>query len=233
MPAGRSIAMRRALLIVGVAALVFGVVPSAGAEGGGGGRFVFPPDAEPLGVAYPEWHGLYQIWENEIPTPENPSVDPSSPKNCALKRRGAVVFLGAFGADCSVPAGIPLVFGTASWECSTAEGLGETFRRLRRCANENFDRDFGREIFYQKVVIDGVHLKRSRRWVSVTPGEIIDFPEDNIWDAEPGPSRSVSKGFLFVLRGMSPGEHEVFVKVLFEGEHVFDVTWTLHVEAAA
>ena len=226
--------MRRAGLIVGVAVLVLGLVPSAGADGGGGGgRFVFPADSSPRGLTYPQWHGLYQIWLNEIPASENPLLDPLSPRNCEPMRGGDVVFLGSFGADCSVPAGTPLVVGTASWECSTAEGLGETFRQLRRCANENFDRDFSPEIFYQKVLIDGVHLKRSRRWVSVTPGEIIDFPEDNIWDAEPGPSRSVSKGFLFVLRGMSPGEHVVFAKVLFEGEHVFDVTWTLHVEAAA
>jgi hypothetical protein len=225
--------MRRALVSVGVVALVIGLFPTAGATGGGGGggRFVFPPDSTPLGLTYPQWHGRYQVWENEIPTPENPAVFPDSPANCAPQRGGSVVFLGAFGADCEVPAGTPLVVGTASWECSTAEGLGETFRRLRRCAIENFDRDFGPSAFYQKLTIDGVHVKRTRRWVSVTPGEIIDFPEDNIWDAEPGPSRSVSRGFLFVLRGMSPGEHVVHAKIFVDGEHVFDVSWNLEVVA--
>lgn len=225
--------MRRALLVVGVAALVFSVVPTAGAEGGGGGRFVFPADASPLGLTYPQWHGEYQIWQNEIPASENPSVDPTSPRNCEPMHGGDVIFVGSFGADCSVPAGTPLVFGTASWECSTAEGLGQTFRRLRRCAVENFEADLGRDVFYQKVLIDGVHLRRSRRWVSLTPGEIIDFPEDNIWGAEPGPSKSVSKGWLFVLRGMPAGDHAVVAKVFVEGEHLFDVTWDLHVEAVA
>ena len=226
--------MRRAALIVGVTVLVLGLVPSAGADGGGGGgRFVFPADSSPRGLTYPQWHGLYQIWLNEIPASENPLLDPLSPRNCEPMRGGDVVFLGSFGADCSVPADTPLVFGTASWECSTAEGLGQTFQRLRRCAVENFDSDLGPEAFYQKVLIDGVHVRRSRRWVSVTPGEIIDFPEDNLWGAEPGPSKSVSKGFLFVARGMPVGDHSIVVRAFFDGTFAFEVVWDLHVEAAA
>ncbi|MEZ0235132.1 MAG: hypothetical protein ACAH81_09320 [Actinomycetota bacterium] len=98
---------------------------------------------------------------------------------------------------------------------------------------ENFDSDLGPDAFYQKVLIDGVHVRRSRRWVSVMPGEIIDFPEDNLWGAEPGPSKSVSKGSLFVARGMPVGDHSIVVRAFFDGTFAFEVVWDLHVEAAA
>jgi hypothetical protein len=41
----------------------------------------------------------------------------------------------------------------------------------------------------------------------------------------------VSRGFLFVLRGMSPGEHVVHASIFVDGEHVFDVSWNLEVVA--
>jgi hypothetical protein len=223
--------MRRSVLIVGVATLVLGVAPPAVA--GGGGRSLFPVDSAPGGLDYPQWQGMYQTWINEIPASENPFADPSSPRNCEPRRGGIVVFLGSFGSDCAVPAGTPLVFGTASWECSTAEGLGRTFRRLRRCAVRTFEADFGPAVFYQKITIDGVHVRRTRRWITETPGEIIDFPEDNLWGAKPGPSRSVSKGFLFVARGLPVGDHRIVAKVFFDGSFAFNVVWDLQVQEPA
>ena len=71
-------------------------------------------------------------WLLEIPSGENPFEHPDSPRNC--EPVDGAVFLGPFGADCDVPAGVPVVVAVTFYECSTAEGLGDNFFQLRRCA---------------------------------------------------------------------------------------------------
>ena len=62
-----------------------------------------------------------------------------------------------------------------------------------------------------------------------TPREIIDFPEDNIWGAVPGPSKSVTKGFLFILRPLEEGAHRIVIHIVDAvfGEYRF--VWRLDV----
>ena len=143
------------------------------------------------------------------------SSHPDSPLNCAEQRNGKVVFLGPSGADCTVSdeARSSSFTHFGFWECSTAEGLGETWAELRACAKNNFARDLDPDIYHQNVYIDGKRLRHQRDWVThTTPGEIIDFPKDNIWGAEPGPSKSVTKGFLFILRPLSEGRHRIVIE---------------------
>ena len=221
--------MRRAFVLVLGAMLAIALVQPASASAE---DLVYAPDAEVLGMTHAEWNGAYNVWLQEIPTPENPLADPLSPRNCEVQPGGEVVFVGSLGSDCSIPAGAAIVFGTAAWECSTAEGLGTTFGQLRRCARENFKIDFSADAIHQRLLIDGQPLKFLRRWVSLTPGEIVDFPEDNIWGAEPGPSKSVTKGFLFILRPLPEGTHRIVDKVTSASIGDFKVVWKLHVEGA-
>ena len=223
--------MRRALVFIASAMLALAIgVPASADHGGAVARILYPPDAEPFGMSYAEWQGAYQIWLNEIPAAENPIIDPASPLNCAEQRNGNVVFLGPSGADCIVSDEAALVFTGAYsfWECSTAEGLGETWAELRACARTNFARDLDPEVFHQSVFIDGRRLRHHRDWIDITPGEIIDFPDPNIWEAEPGPTRSVTKGFLFIVRPLSEGTHRIVLDISDEaiGDHRY--VWKLH-----
>ncbi len=224
--------MRRAIALA-VFASLWAVSSSAPALAHHDGSLgVFPPDASPYGMTYPEWNGAYNIWVQEIPVPENPLFDPSSPRNCELQPGGDVVFLGGQGADCSVPADAALAFTPAlgGFECSTAEGLGETWRELRTCAREHFAAEINPDLYHQTVRIDGERLVHQRQWVSHTPGEIVDFPKDNIWGVEPGLSRSLTKGFLFILEPLDPGEHRIVVIANDEVVGDFRWVWKLHVE---
>ncbi len=220
--------MKRALL--GVVCLALLVVPatSVSAHPHLGDR-VFPPLSRPYGMTYPEWFSGYQVWWNSIPTPVNPAIDPEAPRNCAS--RGPVVFGGPFGSGdgCRARAGQAFAFGGPGWECSTAEGLGDTFHELRTCAIENYDIDFAPPAFRTTLRIDGELVRQPRRWTFVTPGEIIDFPEDNIWGAVPGPSKSVSKGVFYIVRPMAVGRHRIVMRVFIEGEYAFAVVWKVKV----
>ena len=102
--------MRRVLATVLLVCLSVGSSGAALAdEAGGRDPRIFRPSSHPFGMSYAEWLAAYQIWLNEIPTPQNPLVDPNSPRNCEVD--GPVVFLGPSGADCRVPEGKALVLG--------------------------------------------------------------------------------------------------------------------------
>ncbi len=224
--------MRRVLVSLAAAALAIAVgMPASADHGGAATRKLYPPEAEPFGMSYAEWQGAYQIWLNEIPAPENPIFDPSSPLNCAEQRRGKVVFLGPAGADCAVSdeAALALSPAIGFWECSTAEDLGDTWAELRACARDNFARDLDPSKYHQSVFIDGKRLRHQRDWIDLTPGEIIDFPDPNIWNAEPGLSKSVTKGFLFILRPLSEGRHRIVIDVSDEVIGGFHFVWKLNV----
>ena len=62
-----------------------------------------------------------------------------------------------------------------------------------------------------------------------SPGEIIEFPDDNIWGADPGPSKSVTKGFVFILRPLGEGRHRIVVEVAHDVFGEMRWVWKLDV----
>ena len=225
--------MRKLVGLTACIAMIAALGAPASAQAPRGKGVLYPPGSSPLGWTHAKWVGAYQVWLNEIPLPENPIVDPASPRNCDVHRPSGAVFLGPSGADCSVPEGSLLVFtGAISfWECSTAEGLGENFRQLRRCATHNFARDLDPEKFHLRLWIDGDRVAHPRRWTFLSPGEIIDFPKENLWDAVPGPSKSVTKSFLWLLRPPSEGSHRIRLVQRDEVIGTFRSVWKLEVES--
>ncbi|HVF08701.1 MAG TPA: hypothetical protein VNC60_09000 [Actinomycetota bacterium] len=222
--------MRRALVFIAAATVALAMgVPASADHGGAAAQKLYPPDAEPFGWSHAEWLGAYITWLVEIPTARNPLVHPDSPLNCAEQRGGKVVFLGTQGADCTVPDDAALAFTPAAWECSTAEALGDTWSELRSCARDNFDHDFGPELYHQSVYIDGRRLRHQRDWVVRSPGEIIDLPADNIFGADSGATKSVTKGFLFILRPLAEGRHRIVVDAVDEVYGEFHWVWKLNV----
>jgi hypothetical protein len=220
--------MRRAL--VGVVMVCLAVL-SPGAAFAGGGHEVFPPDSSPYGMTYPQWTAAYQKWGEEIPARKNPLVDPDSPLNCASQ--GKVVFIGSSGtgAGCTIAADEALVIATSFWECSTAEGLGDTYAELRQCAKDNFHHDLGHEALRVTLTIDGERLPHSREWTFLGPGQILDFPKNNIWGVPGGPTKSVTKGFLYIIAPLDEGEHLIVEHATFAGGGKIHVRFPVTVEA--
>ena len=141
-----------------------------------------------------------------------------------------VILLGPTGADCDVPAGTPVAVSPAFWECSTAEGHGETFVQLRRTCEDHFRHTFGIRRRTIRIRIDRVLIPAPRRWTFQTPGEIVDFPDPNLWGLPPGPTKSVTEGFVYVLRGLTPGNHLIRVKMHIRRAVGWDLEeWKLHV----
>lgn len=195
---------------------------------GGGASLLAQPDAVRHGMTYAEWEGAYQIWVEEIPLGKNPLVHQDSPRNCELQP-GNTVFVGASGADCAIPSGSWVGLSTYFWECSTAEGLGDTFRELRQCAEENAAHDFGPQVSHTILRIDGARVNHPRRWTFTTPGEIINFPTNNLWGVEAGPTKSVTAGTMYLIRPLGTGTHHIRLHVNDEVLGGFNIDYTLHV----
>jgi hypothetical protein len=189
---------------------------------------LFAPNADPLGRDYEEWFGEYMEWLQEIPVDENPLVQGGGPADCDLQD-GDIVFV-VFAPVCHVPEGAAVAFDLGWWECSTAEGLGETFAELRQCARENFRKDLNPDAYAIDLWIDGERVRRPRRWTFITPGEIVNFPEENIWDVEPGRSKSVTKGFFYILKPLSEGRHVIRLQAVHEVQGEFQARIVLRVE---
>ena len=194
-----------------------------------GNRRLFSPNSQPYGRAYAEWFAEYQEWLNEIPAPVNPVNDPASPNNCDVED-GRVTFIVA-GADCKVPEHKAVAFSDAFWECSTAEGLGDTYSELRACAVDNFATDFNRDVLEFTIRVDGRPIPRPRRWTVLTPilSDCIDFPDYIIWGAVPGPIKSVTKGFFYILRPLPEGAHTIAADVHHETFGDFTLTYEIRV----
>lgn len=228
MPAERWFVMRKLLAIIPAVALCAAMAVPAGAVDLD--PRLYPPDADINGGSYPEWLARWSIWFNELPLDVNPVVDIDSPENCS-PQDGGVVFAGPLGANCSVPEGMGIALSTVGWECSTAEGLGDTFAELRKCERQNFALDFGPNSSDRyRMWLDGVRVSHRRAWTFLTSGEIIDFPEDNIWGAVPGPSKSVTKAILYVFRPMSVGDHRVLIKGSNDVIGSYRFVWKFHVK---
>ncbi len=216
----RNAVRRQLAIIIASTCLVLGAAIPAVAEDNE--AQLFGPNAEPFDQSYEEWFADYMVWLQEIPLDENPLVEPGQDADCALQE-DKVVFL-VQGPTCHVPEGASVAFDLGWWECSTAEGLGETFSELRQCAKENFKKDLNPDLYSLELRIDGEKIRNPRRFTYVTPGEVVDFPKENLWDAEPGPSKSVTKGFFYMLRPLSEGryvirghtEHEVVEELGFD-----------------
>jgi hypothetical protein len=68
--------MRRVIVTIVAGVLSLALALPASAESAN--HLLFPPDAVARGKTLAEWQAAYQIWANEIPTPENPRTDPRS-----------------------------------------------------------------------------------------------------------------------------------------------------------
>jgi hypothetical protein len=218
--------MRKVLVVACVLSLA--ILSAAPVHAGEATDEVFGPSATPYGRTYSQWEGLYQIWLNEIPFDTNPFVDPLSDRNCELQQ-GRVVFVGPSGANCAIPEGKAIAISGGFWECSTLEGLGDTFAELRRCAIDNFAIDFDPAGLQFRVKLDREPVRHPRRWRFVTPGEIIQFPEDNIWGVPGGQTKSVTKGFFYILRPLDEGRHVFKFHIEIQGVDPFDFVYVFHV----
>lgn len=248
---------RRAPVAAAAALALAAPVIPASALGDGSGPAVYGPNARIEGRSLAYWAAEIAVWEQELPARRSPLTNPTSDLSCTTDEF-PIAYIGLptslSGKACAVPAGQPVYVPLFGWACSTAEaraGLvegfhGRTWRNLRRCVTEMFERDLGRGKITLKVWVDGQRIKNLYRHVLTTQPRVADFPKNNVWEAfyegtehadveiAAGPTKTLSRGFFLVLKGLEPGLHRIRmfadVPVIFGDKPARDV-WRLRVTA--
>lgn len=195
----------------------------------GSGPRILPPDARHYGKTYGEWSAVWWQWFVAQP--------PEEVVACGPGPVAGVWFGGGPSSDvpitlaCTMPADTALFFPVIAAECSEAEGDGTTEAELRACATELAD-----AVTVAEATIDGVAVRDMARYRVQSPLFTFTLPEDNLFNARPGPSPSVADGYWIMLAPLSVGAHTVYIHGAAgpPGEDpVFEVTVTVNITVTA
>ena len=198
---------------------------------------VFALDSKPYGSTYEDWTIKFWQWLLPIPANKNPMTDTTG-EHCGEGQNSTsqvffLVFSGGGSAvrTCDVPAGKAILVPVNVVECSFAEMNVKTEEELRRCAEEDESSNPG--LF---LSVDGKQFKDLKTYRVHSRAFDTNFPENNIFAAEPGPTRAVSDGYWIILEPLTPGQHEIHFKasltnpttdILFYND---DVKYTINVK---
>jgi hypothetical protein len=192
---------------------------------------ILPPDESWAGATRGEWDARGWQWVVSLPADINPAVDGSG-DFCGYGQFGPVFFLpGSFATGaattCVVAEGTA-IFASAGAECSTVEPppyFGRNEEELRACVTAALD-DFSPF----RVRINGQEVADLDDYRTTSPPFTLTFPENNVFDVEPGVALAVAESYSFIIAPPPPGEYEIVYWLPGEPEEVFS-TVTLRVEA--
>jgi hypothetical protein len=223
-PSVEDFVMRRARTSVCLAAsLILLLVLSTTSVTASQKAAVYSPNAHPNGMSLVD---LAQAWTDWAWQPAETS--PLLNARCDYSGIGKIWFAPvsintAQDLDCTLPPGGKLLITPGGYECSTAEGNGETLAELTGCAETLF----ASEICCEQMIVDGVELTNLDRYLFTTPGQLLAGP--NLFG--PDPTLTVERGWFILLRPMSVGEHEVYI---YDEAPNFDLIFstTIHITVA-
>jgi hypothetical protein len=199
----------RASLALPLALVLVLALAAPVASVGHSGAAVYPPNARPNGLSLSDLAILWGHWSWQA-ADTNPLLNP----RCEYSGVGQIWLApvsigGEFEVDCTLPAGAKLLITPGGYECSTAEGNGETLAELTECANTNIS-----FICCVEAWVDGVAVENIDRYLLTTPGQVLEGP--NLFGEED--TLSVERGWFILVRPMSVGEHVV---VIYDEAHDF------------
>jgi|SRR3954447_25502293 hypothetical protein len=184
-----------------------------------GHELLFGSQEEPFGHIWSEWVAIWCRWMLSIPKQYNPSLDETGKYCCINQNIKEVWFLtGTFGnlipvvRKCRVPSGRAILFPILEKEDSLAEDsdLLSDSELARRC-KDAIDRVIHIEVSIDDRKIEDLGIYRFQSSVFD-----LTFPEGNVYDVKPGPTRSVCDGYWVFIKPLSIGPHVVH----FKGENL-------------
>ena len=181
---------------------------------------ILSPGEPWAGVTHSEWAARGYQWTFSMPADVNPILDPTG-EPCGLGQSGPVFFyMGNFaGADrtrCVVAEGTAIYVHVVGKECSTVEPppyFGRTEDELRACASATLDH----EVVDFEARVNGEDVADLDTFRNTTPMFTITFPENNVYEVDPGVARAVAEQYSFIIAPPPPGEYEIFTSYIDSG----------------
>jgi hypothetical protein len=174
---------------------------------------MYPRNYEPFGKSWEKWAAIWCNWLLSIPRDRNPAVDETGKNSSQNQRDENVWFLaGTFGNNipvrrkCTVPESRAILFPIADKEDSFAEDLDLINEvQLSTRARTSMDR-----LIYLQLIVDGKKLLNIKEYRVHSEFFDLTFPENNVYDAEPGLTRSICDGYWAFLRPLPIGAHKIY-----------------------
>ena len=166
----------------------------------------------PLGKNWEEWAAIWCNWLLSMPKQGHPNFDLTG-HNCDKNQEyhGVWFLPGSFGniepihRHCKIPRGRSILFSIVEKEDSFAEDtdlINESQLKDRACG-------FISKITNIEASIDCVQIKNLQEYRVQSDYFHLKFPEDPIYDVEPGVTTAVSVGYWLFIKPLTVGNHEI------------------------
>lgn len=175
-----------------------------------------PPDSKPYGLTYEQHVENFYDWLVSVPSDENPSNDPTG-QNCAKGQEdtnSSVFYLvggggGKFDKICKVPAGKAIFIPVMSVEVSDKEVPNASVDDLHKTAKKDQDSVTSLSLTIGNKTYSFDELKKYRVHTGVFD---LNFPENAIFGATPGPSKAVADGYHVITETLPRGTYTLNFK---------------------
>lgn len=170
---------------------------------------LYSTNSKPFGLTFSQWSEKWWQWQSSIPVPNSPLRDADG-KNCGNGQNDPNVWFmtgidsGTVIRSCTIPSSKAILIQPVGNECSYAENPGSTTEQsLRKCAIT------GDQPTSMSVTIDGRPIQNLQHYTVQTPLFDLSLPENNIYGAPAGPTKSVGHAYMIFLQPLKPGKHEI------------------------
>lgn len=183
---------------------------------------IFPKDSSPYGIPYSEWVGKWWAWWTGIPIDKHPAKDYSDFERCSAIQNGPVWFLpdilpghGKINYECNIPVDKAILLPITTTFCEKVTtitcGPITTDEELAESADNILT-----PVKNMEVTVDGIKVSLEGYLVK-TNFFNVTFPEnpvDIFGPINPGTYRSLATGYFLFLHDLSPGEHNIELRVV-------------------
>ena len=195
-------------------------------------KFLLSREQKPLGRTWEDWTIEWWQWVLSIEKDKNPGIDTTGSKFNPHQPYGNVIFLvGTFEGNAErsyvIPKGKNIFFPIINFITSyTEEPDLKTESQLIARATQDID-----SIVNKRLIIDGFDLGDVEKYRIRSPVFDLTFPENNVFDFKPGPTKAISDGYWIFLRPLTFGRHDIYASgSCYYGKTTESILWHLEVK---
>lgn len=174
---------------------------------------LYPIDSKPYGLSYEDHIIDYNKYILSLPIDTNPSTDETG-ERCTigqdLKNSSLFYLTGGSGGNtvrtCHIPSGLGLFIPMIEVEASTGEVPGATIDTLHQIAKKDQDNVKSLQLKINDIEFGYEDLKKFR---THTQAFEVDFPQNALFGANPGPSKVVADGHYVITSPLSQGNYTI------------------------
>lgn len=155
-----------------------------------------------------------------VPADINPGLDTTG-EYCGFGQSGPVFLLpGSFTPEpreitCTVPQGVAIFVPLGSAACTSVDPppyFGANEEELTECANDSLTmvQEVG-------ISINGEEIPDAISYRTESSMSPIVFPENNVWEVEPGVANTVSVSYRVIIAPPVPGEYTIVTTMVIDG----------------